>query len=65
MLRNRDVAYGLVLIWAFIGILIRQTSADGLGGEYPTIIAVVVAALLVYLISEVWIVRRQRAVAVR
>ena len=30
MLRNRDIAYGLVLIWAYPGILLRQTSADGL-----------------------------------
>ena len=60
MLRNRDVAYGLVLIWAFVGILIRQTSSDGLAGRYPAIIAAVVASLVIYLISEVWILRRRR-----
>lgn len=60
MLRNRDVAYGLVLIWAFTGILIRQTSADGLAGEYPGIVAAVVVALAVFLIAEVLIVRRRR-----
>ena len=64
MLRNRDVAYGLVLIWAFTGILIRQTSSDDLAGKYPAIIVAVVAALLVYLISEVWILRGRRTVAV-
>ena len=26
MVRNRDIAYGLVLIWAYLGILLRQTS---------------------------------------
>ncbi len=62
MLRNRDVAYGLVLIWAFIGILIRQTSADGLAGKYPAIIAAVVLSLAVYLIAEVLVVRRRRMV---
>ena len=41
MVRNRDVAYGLVLIWAYLGILIRQTS--DLAGQYPMIIAAVVA----------------------
>ncbi|MBU3749210.1 MAG: tryptophan-rich sensory protein [Mycobacterium sp.] len=64
MLRNRDVAYGLVLVWAFAGILLRQTSADGLGGRYPAIIAAVVVSLLVYLIAEVWILRQRRAAAV-
>lgn len=56
MLRNRDVAYGLVLIWAYIGILIRQTS--DLAGQYPMIIAAVVASLLVYLVAEGMILRR-------
>lgn len=60
MLRNRDVAYGLVLIWAFTGILIRQTSSEGLAGKYPAIIAAVVLSLAVYLVAEVVIVRRRR-----
>ena len=65
MVRNRDVAYGLVLIWAFVGILIRQISADGLAGKYPAIIAAVVASLLIYLVSEVWILRRPRVAVAR
>jgi hypothetical protein len=59
MLRNRDVAYGLVLIWAYLGILIRQTS--DLAGQYPMIIAVVVFSLVVYLIAEALILRRRTA----
>ncbi len=58
MLRNRDVAYGLVLIWAFVGILIRQTT--DLAGRYPGIIAAVVASLAVFLIAEVWIIRQRK-----
>jgi cell division protein FtsW (lipid II flippase) len=65
MLRNRDVAYGLVLIWAFAGILLRQTSSDGLAGKYPVIIAAVVASLIVYLLSEVWILRQGAVTAPR
>lgn len=60
MLRNRDVAYGLVLIWAFTGILIRQTSADGLDGRYPAIIAAVVASLVVFVVAEAVVVRGRR-----
>lgn len=59
MLRNRDVAYGLVLIWAYLGILIRQTS--DLAGQYPMIIAAVVFSLMVYLIAEALILRRRTA----
>jgi hypothetical protein len=60
MLRNRDVAYGLVLIWAYLGILLRQTSTDGLAGRYPMIIAAVVASLAVYLGAEAFILSRRR-----
>ena len=52
MLRNRDVAYGLVLIWAFVGILIRQTSAAELDSRYPAIIAAVVASLVIFVGAE-------------
>ena len=58
MLRNRDVAYGLVLIWAFAGILLRQTSAGGLDGRYPGIIAATVTALVMLVAASMAIARR-------
>lgn len=62
MVRNRDLAYGLVLIWAFLGILLRQLSPEGLDGRYPAITAAVVASLVVYLGAEMAILRlRTRA----
>ena len=61
MLRNRDIAYGLVLIWAFTGILIRQLWADGLDGRYPTIIAAVVASLVIFVAAEAVVLRRRSA----
>jgi cell division protein FtsW (lipid II flippase) len=64
MVRNRDAAYGLVLIWAFVGILIRQTSADGFAGRYPAIIAAVIASLVIYVAAEVAIFRRRKVTAV-
>jgi cell division protein FtsW (lipid II flippase) len=59
MVRNRDVAYGLVLIWAFVGILIRQMSADGFAGRYPAIIGAVIASLVIYVVAEVFILWRR------
>jgi hypothetical protein len=61
MVRNRDAAYGVVLIWAYFGILIRQISADGLGGRYPAIIAAVIASLVIYVVAELVLLRRRRA----
>jgi hypothetical protein len=57
MLRNRDVAYGLVLIWAYIGILARQTSAGSLDGRYPQIITAVAAALVIFVIAAALVLR--------
>jgi len=64
MVRNRDVAYGLVLIWAFVGILIRQTSADGFAGRYPVIIGAVIASLVIYAAAELTVLRRRKDLAV-
>jgi len=64
MVRNRDAAYGLVLIWAFVGILIRQTSDNGFAGRYPAIIAAVIASLVIYAAAELAILRRRKGTAV-
>lgn len=60
MIRNRDVAYGLVLIWAYAGILLRQTSADGFNGRYPEIVAAVIASLVIFVLTEAMILRRHQ-----
>lgn len=59
MLRNRDAAYGLVLIWAYLGILLRQTSPGGFSGRYVGSIAAVIAALVVFIVAEVVVMRRR------
>ena len=57
MLRNRDLAYGLVLVWAFTGILIRQTT--DLAGRYPAIIAAAAVSLAVFIAAGVTVLRRR------
>ena len=61
MVRNRDMAYGLALIWAYIGILARQTSAAGLDGRYPMIITAVAAALVIFAIAAALVLRSGKA----
>ena len=63
-LTRGDVAYVLVLIWAYIGILIKHTSEDGFAGKYSTVIGTVIACLVVFLAAEALIlVRRRRSPA--
>lgn len=51
MLKNRDIAYGLVIIWAYLGILIKHTSTVGFAGKYPAVIAAVIICIL-FLVAE-------------
>ena len=62
-LRNRDIAYGVVFIWAYLGILLRQTSADGLDGRYPTVVGAVAASLFVLVAVEIVVLRKRRSAA--
>ncbi|MDQ2084976.1 tryptophan-rich sensory protein [Herbivorax sp. ANBcel31] len=55
MLRYQDFAYGLVIIWAYIGILIRHTSLEGFSGEYPLIITTLIVSMVLLLIANVYI----------
>ncbi|MFP4645962.1 MAG: tryptophan-rich sensory protein [Candidatus Woesearchaeota archaeon] len=38
MNRDNSIAYGLVLIWAYLGILLKHLSGKGFDGQYPGII---------------------------
>lgn len=48
MRKDRSVIYGLVLIWAYIGILIKHISASSFDGQYPSIIATVALCLVLF-----------------
>ena len=66
ILRNRDWVYGLAVVWAYAGILLRQLSSDGFGGAYPAIVVTVclcIAALLTAMGRAIWDARRDRGAA--
>ena len=52
---NRDIPYGLVIIWAYIGILIKHKSPSGFNGEYPAIIITVIVCILVLLTTVTYV----------
>lgn len=55
MIRNQDIAYGLVLIWAYAGILIKHTSAAGFSGQYPAIITTVIICIGLFVLAELYL----------
>jgi len=48
--KDKNTAYGLVLIWAYFGILFKHLSASGFGGQYPVVIASAALSLGLFII---------------
>lgn len=56
MLLNRDIAYGLVLVWAYFGIYLKHTSATGFANAYPLVIYTVIVCIIILIVCEAYIV---------
>jgi len=54
-LKNKDLAYLLVFIWAYYGILIKHTSITGFYGSYPLIIGTVISCILAFIIANIFL----------
>jgi len=50
-LKNKDVAYGIVILWAYLGILIKHQSKDGFASQYPMVILTVTACMILLIIT--------------
>jgi len=62
MLKNRDIAYGLVIIWAYIGILIKHTSASGYASQYNGVITTVIVSIVLLIFVEAYLlISRKRS----
>lgn len=56
-LRNKDVPYGLVIVWAYIGILIKHllVQPDGFNSQYPAVIGTVIGSLIVLVAVNIYV----------
>lgn len=48
-----DFAYGLTLIWAYNGILVKHLSENGFNGQYPLIIATVILCIIIFIVTMI------------
>jgi hypothetical protein len=55
MLKNSDIAYGLVVIWAYAGIMLKHVSADGFDAQYPVIITTTMVCIVLLIIAEIYL----------
>jgi hypothetical protein len=60
MWKDRNIAYGLVLVWAYAGILLKHLSVDGFSGQYQGIIITTGLCILGFLINLMTIFRKNR-----
>jgi len=49
MYKDKNIAYGLVFVWAYFGILFKHLSMDGFGGEYMTVVITIIICLILFL----------------
>ncbi len=53
MRRDMDIAYGLVIVWAYAGILIKHISPVEFAGQYPAVIATTIIAIILLVVAKV------------
>lgn len=58
ILRNRDIPYGLVIIWAYLGILVKHLSSSGFAGRYHGVIIAVIVSIVAVIIAEIFVISR-------
>ncbi len=63
-LRLKSYAYGLVIIWAYLGIWIKHTSATGFNNQYALVITTVVASIILMVAAEGYLLLKSRNSAV-
>ena len=59
ILKQKDAVFGMVIIWAYLGILIKHTGAAGYNGEYISVIFAVSVSIVLLAASVVWLWKKR------
>lgn len=65
VIKNRDIAYGLVIIWAYAGILLKHISESGFASKYPGIIITLISCIVLMLGALGYVIFARKRVANR
>lgn len=55
MIRNDSITYGITIIWAYLGILIKHTSEMGFSNQYPAIITTTIISIIVLITAVAYL----------
>lgn len=61
MLKNQDPVYGLTLIWAYSGIVIRHITPAGFGWSYPAIVITGLICIAFFIIAVIYLLFRKKS----
>lgn len=61
-LKNKDVPYGIVIFWAYLGILFKHVSSSGFSGEYYGIITTLIISLVIIFICLLYVTKERKHV---
>lgn len=60
IVRDRNIAYALTVIWAYTGILVKHSSVTGFNGTYPSVISTVSICIAFLVIVSIYSLFRGR-----
>lgn len=55
MRQDRDIAYGLVILWAYAGILNKHISPTEFAGQYPSVIIFAIITIIILVVAKVFL----------
>jgi len=55
MRRDKDLAYGLVILWAYAGILNKHISPAEFAGQYPVVIIFTIVSIILLVLAKVFL----------
>lgn len=59
-LKDQNIAYLLVFVWAYGGIWLQHMSDNGYDGQYPAIIGTVIGCMVLFLGTIGWLIFQQK-----
>lgn len=54
-IKDKNIPYILVFIWAYAGIIFKHNSMDGFAGQYPNIILTAIICIFFYIGTMAWV----------
>lgn len=60
VLKNRDIFYGMVIIWAYIGIYVKHISEGGWNGEYPLVSTMAIVSVVLLFVVIIYTIFKKK-----